>query len=143
MAYTHGKREVPFLIATGERLVPLQTPAVKAVLHPGMQPWEVTGFFILVTTVGSGAVAVLEVNHRTAPAVTSGEVAIATITFSTAALAVGKMMYKRIDPVKVLPGQELALELITANTSGVALCGLEVNEVNENPANNTNMVASA
>lgn len=142
MSYTHGKREAVFRIATGEKEIPLQTAAVKATMQPGLQPIEVTGFWVLVTTVGSATAAKLELNHRTAPGVTSGETAIATVTFPTAAFPVGSVVYQRIDGVKVMPGEELAVELLTANTSGVGVCGIEYNETTENPANLSNVHAT-
>lgn len=78
---------------------------------------------------------------------TSGQVAIGTLTIPTAT-AVGKVLYKEIESVILLPGQDLAIKRTTQGTDGSSVAGagffgFKYFGTNEDPRSAANMVKSA
>lgn len=143
MSYTHGKRSIDFRSVAGLQLILTQTPAVKAVIYPGLQPLEVVAISFVVTTAMTVTAAVISVKYRPVAGAASNEVTIGTITIPTSGAAAGKVIYKRVTPYKCAPGGDITYELVTASTAGAGALSIEVNDATENPADNSNMVASA
>lgn len=113
------------------------------------RPIKVTGFYFAVTTALAcdNAAAVIELNRRPTLGSSSGEVAIATITFADATAA-GKVVYKHIEPVLVYPGDGLSLEHVTQATdsgtaAGIGFYGFDYEVVGEALVNCTDWVASS
>lgn len=94
---------------------------------------------VSVATVGA---TVLEFNRRPTLASAAGEVQIGELTIP-AASAAGTTVYKDITPVVLSVGEGLAIEVTTAATSGSGLFSVEADPDFEQPANESNMVASA
>lgn len=104
--------------------------------------------FVVTTLVASDTVAaVVEFNRRPTIDSSSGEVLLGQLTIPDGS-AVGAVIYKDIEPVTLVPGDELSLEHVTAATDGTAAAGagfygFELCDEPEQPANCSNMVASA
>lgn len=102
-------------------------------------------FVISTATVSTGNI-VVTVKRRPTVGSTSGEVTIGTLTIPTA-IAAGKMYYKNVTPVVVAQGEEVVFEVTTAaagmGAAGAGYSSLGVEHDPEQPANNSDMVASA
>ncbi len=81
---------------------------------------------------------------RPTPLSATGETAIGTLTLP-AATAIGKVVYKDIDPVQLAVGDsvEIAHTVGVTGPTGIGFWGMEMNDCPDTPANNTDMVASA
>ncbi len=94
------------------------------------------------TLLDTAAAAQVTFYKRSAPGVTASQVTLGVLSFPNAT-AVGKVMYKEITPVEVLPGQALAFEVtVAADTAGGALYGFDYEDSPEEPANISSMVLS-
>lgn len=102
-------------------------------------------FSVKTATVSSGGIVVALKYYPTVGS-SSGAVTLASLTIPTG-VAAGKVYYKAVDSVKVLPGQELVVEVTTAAAGGGAAgdgySAIECYHAPEHPANLSNMVASA
>lgn len=126
--------------------------AAAVAVHGGyivMRPIKVTGFYFAVTTLveADNVAPVVEVNRRPTIASSSSEVQLATLTIPEAT-AVGKVLYKNIEPVLCYPGDELSFEHITQATdsgtaAGAGFYGVDYEVVSEAVANCGDWVASA
>lgn len=85
---------------------------------------------------------VVAFKQRTAYGVTANQVTIGTITIPGGAAA-GQIYYKELDPAKLLPGQELVVEVTAAAaTSGTCFAGVKFGHSPETPFNVPVMIAS-
>ncbi len=77
----------------------------------------------------------------------TGEEVIGNL-YSQDALAVGKVLYKDVEPVLCYPGDQIVFEVVTAGTdsgaaAGGAVYGFEFHEVPEQADNSADMVETA
>lgn len=93
-----------------------------------------------ITTAPAVACAV-QVKLRTAVGVTLGEVVLAVVNIPVTAVA-GKVFYKEIESVTVLPGQELAFEVLTADDDCEGIFGADAFHVADSRKNDASAVAS-
>jgi hypothetical protein len=114
-----------------------------------LRPIKVTGFYFAVTTIVASSTldAVVALKRRTllGSSGTESNLAVMTIPNGT---AVGKVLYKFIEPVICYPGDELLYDHITQNTdagtaTGAGFYGLDFEDVAESAANCTDWVASS
>ena len=95
------------------------------------------------TAVVSTAPAVVTVYQRPTYGSTAGQIAIGTLSIP-GGTAAGKILYKNVESVKLVPGQQLAFACTTAATSsGAGLSMFKGFIVSEVPSNVANMIASA
>lgn len=102
---------------------------------------KVRRFMALVSTVTVGACTIV-LKKRPVYGSSAGESVIATIIIP-AATAAGKVVYKDLDSVDLLPGMGLAYEVTAAATSGAAVLGVNAYHAEEHPQNLASMIASA
>ena len=114
-----------------------------------MRPIKVTGFFFAVTLLveASTAAPVVVLKRRTLIGSSGSESNLAVLTIPNLT-AVGKVLYKFIEPVICYPGDELLYDHVTQATdagtaAGAGFYGLEYEDVGESLANCTDWVASA
>lgn len=81
---------------------------------------------------------------RPTPLSSSGEAVIGTLTLPSGT-AIGKVVYKNITPIAFAVGDslEIAHTIGTGTPTGMGVAYFEVEESPEQPANNTDMIASA
>lgn len=104
-------------------------------------------FFVKTLVASSTANEVYTFYQRPTSGSTSGQVALGTLTIPTAS-AVGQVIYKDIESVKLLPGQDLAIKRTTQGTDGSSVAGagflgFKAFSNVESPLNVTAMVKSA
>lgn len=102
--------------------------------------------YVATAVATSTANAVVTYYQRPTFGSTSGEVAIGTLTFPTGS-ATGKVIYKNVESVSLLAGQELVIKVTTAGTdasaaAGAAFLGFKAMLRPEDPASMSLMVAS-
>lgn len=102
-------------------------------------------FAISTATVSTGNI-VIAFKQRTAFGVTAGEVTLGSLNIP-GGVALGKVYYKDLDSVKLLPGQELVVEVTTAaaggGAAGAGFAGIKLGHAPEAPVNVAAMVLSA
>jgi hypothetical protein len=103
--------------------------------------------FVLETAVvGTSTAPVVEFNRRPTIASSSGEVALGTLTIPNGT-ALGKVVFKDIDPVTFKPGEELSFELLTqavgGTVAGDGYYAVECDDFPEEDPNLSNMLESA
>lgn len=140
----------------GQYFIPKQAYSAEvltasAAVHGGMicvKPCIITriGIAISVVVAADTIAPVVEFNRRPIIASATGEISIGTLTIPNGT-AVSKVVYKNIDPVAFVPGDELSFEHTVAGTdaSSATGAGFYVFEFDDDPeyvANLTNMVAS-
>lgn len=104
-------------------------------------------FFVKTLVASSTANEVYTFYQRPTSASTSGQVAIGTLTIPTGS-TVGQVIYKDVESVKLLPGQDLAIKRTTQGTDGSSVAGAGFLGFKacldaEDPRNVTLMVKSA
>lgn len=118
--------------------------AIAAFLAPEKMDILQLGFTVSTAVVSSGA-AVITFYNRSAQGVTSGQVALGTISVP-AATAAGITLFKAIE-AQVQEGHMVEAVVTTATAGGGAAgagyCTLKVSFSSENPLNVTNLLASA
>jgi len=114
-----------------------------------LRPIKVTGFYFIVNLLvdATTTAPVVEVNRRPTIASASGEVQMATITIPDTT-AVGKVLYKNIEPVLCYPGDEISFEQTTqaadpGTAAGTGFYGFDYEVVSEAVSNCGDWVASA
>jgi hypothetical protein len=103
-------------------------------------------FYVTEAVVATSVAPVVTFRQRLAYAVTGSQVSLGTLTIPDTT-AVGKVLYKNITPVVLNVGDTLCLDNTTAgtggSTAGKGIYGFELEDEPEQPANETDMVASA
>lgn len=116
-------------------VIATQTPAVKARHFPGAQKQVVRAIAFVVTTAMTVTDAVIALKKRPTPGSASGESTIYSATIPVTGSAIGKVYVKRGLNTELVPGDELALELITASTAGAVVAMVELDITPEMLAN--------
>jgi hypothetical protein len=108
------------------------------------EPCTVVGFAAVVTTlINSTVPVVVALDRRVLTASDTGRVEVARLSIPDTT-AVGKVVYKLIDPVDLNVGDQLIAELITAaTTAGAGRYGALIRPRDEVMANQSDAVASA
>jgi hypothetical protein len=129
-----------------------ETLTAAAAVHNGMicvKKCVVTKIMFVITTLtATDTVAPkVEFNHRPTIGSATGETALGVLTIPDGS-AVGKVIYKEIDPVAFEPGEELSFEHTVQGTDGSSAAGagyyaVEFDDSPEYDGNLSNMVASA
>lgn len=114
---------------------------------PGLQPVNIRGIGITVTTTCTVTAPVIGLYKRPAAGATGGAVLIASITAALAAWTAGRTIYKMMDDtittdLIIHPGEDVFCEVITAPTAGVAFASILIDSAWDNPANNSLMTVS-
>lgn len=105
-------------------------------------------FYISTTIAANNVAPVVEFNRRPTYNSSSGEILIGQLTLANGTAA-GKVVYKDlVDPVSLVPGDELSYEHVTQATdsgtaAGAGFYGILAELEPEVPGNESNMVASA
>jgi hypothetical protein len=123
----------------------LTTTGDKVFWSPGLQPVLLRGWALIVTTAVTAADPVtMSVDKRVTAGSDTGRVAdiVGSITLPGGTVA-GKVYYKRGFQAKISPGEELVFEVTDAAVAGNATIVILLEPSWEEPAQNTNMVASA
>lgn len=110
-----------------------------------MGPCEAVRIGFLVTTALTTTAAVVDFDKRVTPGSDTGRVdqGVGRVTAPAAAQAVGKMIHKEVNSVKLVPGEEVVFEVVTAPAEGAVIPYMEVIPIPEEPVNLANMVKSA
>lgn len=103
--------------------------------------------FVTTALVADTATPVITVRKRPTPGSATGQTTVGTITVPDLT-AIGKVLYKDVNPVEIDPGQELCFDVTTAATSAGSVAGasymdFEGQDDPETPANEANMIKSA
>ena len=153
MSYIHGNNSMfGYFVPRGSAALDIEAVDAAAAVHGGhvcIKRCKVKRLlFVLETLVAADTTApVVEYNRRPTIASATGEVQLGQITIPDATAA-GQVMYKDIEPVTFEVGDELSFELVTqaadaGTAAGDGYYAVEVDESPEEPANESNMVASA
>lgn len=119
----------------------LSGAAVHTTFVPVMAQMKVKRLEVLVSVVTVGA-ATIAFKRRPTFASATGEVTMGSVVVP-AATAAGKVVYKDITPVVCFPGDQIVYEITSAATSGSAHYGVAGELDPEQPANQSDMIASA
>lgn len=113
-----------------------------------MEAIEVTRLMFFVSTLVASSTAneVYTFYQRPTSGSASGQVAIGTLTIPTGS-TVGQVIYKDVESVKLLPGQDFAIKRTTQGTDGSSVAGagfigFKAFMVTEDPRNVAGMVKS-
>lgn len=114
---------------------------------PGLQPVNIRGVSVTVTTTATVTAPVIGFYKRPAAGATGSAVLIASITAALAAWTAGRCIYKMLDDTSttdliIHPGEDVFCEVITAPTAGVAFASIMIDPNWDTPANNTLMTVS-
>jgi hypothetical protein len=139
MAYTEI---LPNFVARSAATPLSLTAAAQIEEHVFFQGANIRQFNFYVTTAPTVTAPVIVLYKRTAVGITSGQVALATITIPVGTPA-GSIVYKLLDSSDVLPGQALASVVTTAATAGAGLPGYDMYHDPEVPMNVPVMIQSA
>jgi hypothetical protein len=133
---------VPNLVLRSNSVIASVGSAAVIDRHIVMEGMNVERFLFVVTTaVVSGSPVVIALKQRSGYGVTAGQITVATLTIPGGA-AVGQTYYKDVDPIKLVPGQELVAEVTAAGTSGNGIVGVKLGHSAEMPGNSPGMIAS-
>ena len=138
--YTHGMYE--WVMGRAQALTPTGD---KLYWSPGLQPVLLRGWAAIVTTAIQAAdPCTINLDKRVTAGSDTGRVAdiVGSITIPASTVQ-GKVYYKRGFQAKISPGEELVAEVTDATAAGNATIVLLLEPSWEEPANNSNMVASA
>lgn len=129
--------------AAWEAPVAFQTAADKALCRI-FKAITVKRIGVLITTAVTVTAAVLDFDRRVTPGSDTGRVSsgVGRITAPVTGSAIGQVVYKNVS-VDLNPGDEVVFELVTASTAGGGIPIMEYIDRPEEPANFTEMVASA
>lgn len=129
-------------IAIRQSATPLSLASAAVIdRHTVLEGVNVERFLFQLTTAVAGGPVVLALRQRTGYGVTAGQITVATLTIPTGA-AIGQIYYKDVDPVKLVPGQELVAEVTSAGSAGAGFVGVKMGHSPEMPGNVSVMVAS-
>mgnify|MGYP003581392445 CR=1 FL=1 len=138
--YTHGMFE--WMLARAQAFT---STGDKLYWSPGLQPVLIRGWSLTVTTAVTSADPVtVNIDKRVTAGSDTGRVAdiVGSITLP-GGTAAGKCYYKRGFQAKISPGEEIVVECTDAAVACNATVVLLLEPSWEEPANNSNMVASA
>ena len=150
MAYNQDMSN--YLMPRGTGVLGIEAIDASAAVHGGyvvMKRCKIKRLMFALETlvVADTTLAVLEFNRRPTIASGSGEIVIGTLTIPDAT-AIGKVLFKDIDPVTLEVGDELSLELITqaadaGTVAGDGFYGFILEDDSEHAVEEDNMVKSA
>jgi hypothetical protein len=121
--------------------IPTQTLADKGTLTC-LGPITVLRLNALVTTAPTSTAAVIALDRRVTYASDTGRVEVGRITIPIGT-AIGKVVWKELDPTDIDIGDQLVWELVTASTAGAAILSVEWVPRSEHPLNWADSVKSA
>lgn len=99
--------------------------------------------FYVTTAINATTAPAVEFNRRPTYNSSSGEILLGTLTIPNGTAA-GKVIVKEIDPVTLVPGDELSLEhTVQASTAGAGFYGFEIMDDPEVVENQSNVIESA
>lgn len=143
MAYTHETIQVRLdnPAATGVGITLTSTPDL-GIFSPGLQPIEVRGVALVVTTTCTTTAPVINFYLQPAASSETSRVLIKSITAPLASFAAGNVIYANIDGQKIVPGQAIQAEVGTSPAAGAGFAVVMYHNSWDAPGNNTKMVAS-
>lgn len=99
--------------------------------------------FYVTTAISATTAPAVEFNRRPTYNSSSGEILLGTLTIPSGTAA-GKVIVKEIDPVTLVPGDELSLEhTVAASSAGAGFYGFEIMDDPEVVENQSNVIESA
>lgn len=99
--------------------------------------------FYVTTAINATTAPAVEFNRRPTYNSSSGEILLGTLTIPNGTAA-GKVIVKEIDPVTLVPGDELSLEhTVLASSAGAGFYGFEIMDDPEVVENQSNVIESA
>jgi hypothetical protein len=117
-----------------------QAPADKGALTC-LGPVTALRINALVTVAPTATAAVVALDRRITYGSDTGRVEIGRLTIPIGT-AIGKVVWKELDPTDFDIGDQMVLELITASTAGAAILGVEFVPRSEHPLNWVDSVKS-
>lgn len=148
MSYSHQMDQIRLDPApvTGVGLT-LGAGADLGAFSPGLQPVNLRGIGITVTTTCTVTAPVIGLYKRPVAGATGGAVLIASITAALAAWVAGRVIYKMLDDtittdLIIRPGEDVFCEVITPPTAGAAFAGILIDPNWDTPSNNSLMTVS-
>ena len=121
--------------------IPTQAPADKGALTC-LGPVTALRLNALVTLAPTATAAVIAVDRRVTYGSDTGRVEVGRLTIPIGT-AVGKVVWKELDPTDFDIGDQMMIELITASTAGSAIVSVEFVPRSEHPLNWGDSVKSA
>lgn len=131
MGYAQGHFSESLLDSTVTQST-ASTAVIKTILC--LEGTAVRRIMFHVTTAPTTTAPVIVLYKRSARGVTAGQIELGRITIPVGTAA-NKVVYKEIDSIPVVPGQELALEVVTASAAGAGIAGLSMYQMQEDPRN--------
>lgn len=121
--------------------IAMQSPADKGALTC-TGPVTALRLCVLVTTAVTGTAAVLALDRRVTYGSDTGRVEIGRITLPVGT-AIGKVVWKELEPMDLDMGDQMVWELITASTAGGGVLSVEYIPRAEMPSNQPDAIKSA
>lgn len=145
MAYDHQmvQRVISTItIATG------QGPALTAaadigVFAPGLQPLEVRGVALIVTTTCTVTACVVDFYKRPVAGDDTGRTLIKRLNPTLAQLVAGNVIYSDVEGTTIDPGGDIIAEVSTTSTAGNGHVAIMEMPKWQHPGNNTKMIKIA
>lgn len=143
MAYVHEtiQQRMDSAAASGVGITLTGTPDLGT-FSPGLQPIEVRGVALVVTTTCTTTAPVINFYVEPAAGSETSRVLIKSITAALSAFAAGNVIYANIDGYKILPGQAIQAECGTSPAAGAGFAVIMYHNSWDSPGNNTKMFAS-
>lgn len=123
------------IVNLNETAITLASTGVKVRYTPGVQGCTIRRWWLQLEQATTTTAAVVVLKKRPTPGSASGEVVLSTLTLS-ATEAAGNTVYSSDLDARILPGEQVIIEVTTAATAGaLTYAGLEMDPDWEVPAN--------
>lgn len=145
MAYDHQmEQEIisAITIATGQGAA-LTAAADIGVWAPGLQPVEIRGVALVITTAATVTAAVVDFYRRPQAGSDTNRVLIKRLNPTLAQEAIGNVIYADVEGTTINPGEDVIAEVSTTATAGNAHAVIMFQPKWQQPANNTKMIKVA
>lgn len=146
MSYDHQMDQVvisAITIATGQG-ASLAALADIGVWAPGLQPIEIRGVALVITTAATVTAPVVDFYRRPTPGSDAARVLIKRLNPSLAlAGVIGNVIYADVEGTHINPGEDIIAEVSTVATAGNAHVVIMFQTKWQQPANNAKMIKIA
>jgi hypothetical protein len=145
MSYNHQNIDWWISPPGGSLISALVDPLVTTGIlnfRPGYQPGMAVAIYGLVIVAPTVTVGIAQFKFRPTIGSATGEVVVGTLSFPVGQ-AIGTVVYKTVDNVKMTPGGELVVSITQVSTAGTVQFGVLVGPNWDNPGNNLKMTRSA
>lgn len=145
MSYAHQMTQQilsAITVATGQGAA-LSAAADIGVFAPGLQPVEVRGVAVVVTTTATVTAPVVDFYRRPTVGSDTNRVLIKRLNPAIGSWVAGNTIYADVDGTVIKPGEDLIAEVSTAATAGNGHAIAMIAPHWDTPANNSKMVKVA